>query len=126
VTWLPRVTALHPTLGDIAAIAVGLTVVVRLLRRLGDRLVRVLLSPLQRLSFFSAARVDLAAANLNAAFTTARTPRPAAIVLALSVVSWVLLGVSFWLVMPAFDLELPFGAGLLVAIIVSALLQHSF
>ena len=116
VPWLPRVTWLPQALWFLGTLAIVLVGVVIVLRRFGDRPARLLLTPLQKLSFVSAARLDLAAANLTAAFTTARAPRPAALALALSIASWLLFALSFWLVMPAFDLGLPFGAGLLVAI----------
>ena len=116
VPWLPRVSWLPQALTLLAILVVALTVTFFLVHRLGDRPARLLLSPLKRLSSLSPARVDLAAANLTAAVATARAPRPAAIALTLTVVSWALLGLSFWLAMPAFDLGLPLGAGLLVAI----------
>jgi uncharacterized protein (TIRG00374 family) len=116
VPWLPRVSWLPQALTLLAILVVALTVVFLLLHRLGDRPARLLLSPLKRLSSLSPSRVDLAAANLTAAVATARAPRPAAVALTLTVASWGLLGLSFWLAMPAFDLGLPVGAGLLVAI----------
>jgi glycosyltransferase 2 family protein len=116
VPWLPRVTWLPQTLSFLAALVIVIAGVVIVLRRLGDRPARLLLSPLQKFSLVSAPRLDLAATNLTAAFTTARTPRPAALGLAVGLASWLLFGFSFWLVMRAFDLGLPFGAGLLVAI----------
>jgi uncharacterized protein (TIRG00374 family) len=116
VPGLPRVSWLPQALTLLAILVVALTVVFLLVHRLGDRPARLLLSPLKRLSSLSPSRVDLAATNLTAAVATARSPRPAAIALGLTVVSWGLLGLSFWLAMPAFDLGLPVGAGLLVAI----------
>lgn len=116
VPWLPPISWLPEALALLAVLVVALIAGALALRRFGDRPARFLLSPLTRLSRLSPARIDLAATNLTAAFTTARTLRPAAISLGLTALSWVLLGFSFWLVMPAFDLGLPFGAGLLVAL----------
>jgi len=115
VPWLPPVSWLPEALTLLAILVALLVTGVLALRRFGDKPARLLLSPLTRLSRLPPARVDLAASNLTAAFTTARTPRLAAISLFLTALSWVLLGFSFWLVMPAFDLGLPFGAGLLAA-----------
>jgi uncharacterized protein (TIRG00374 family) len=116
VPWLPRVSWLPQALTLLAVLVVVLTVASVLVHRHGDRPARLLLSPLKRLSSLSPARIDLAAANLTAALATARAPRSAAIALALTTVSWALLGFSFWLAVPALDLGLPLGAGLLVAI----------
>jgi uncharacterized protein (TIRG00374 family) len=116
VPWLPRVSWLPQALTLLAVLVVVLTVASVLVHRHGDRPARLLLSPLKRLSSLSPARIDLAAANLTAALATARAPRAAAIALALTTVSWALLGFSFWLAVPALDLGLPLGAGLLVAI----------
>jgi len=116
VPWLPDISWLPEALPLLALLVVALAVVALALHRFGDRPARLLLWPLRRFSPLSPARVDLAASNLTSAFTTARSPRSAAIASILTVLSWLLVGCSFWLAMPAFDLGLPLGASFLVAI----------
>ena len=74
VTWLPQTLSF---LGRSSSSSPESPIVLRTARR---RPVRSLLAPLQKLAASSTApRLDLAATNLTAAFTTARTPRPAAL-----------------------------------------------
>jgi glycosyltransferase 2 family protein len=60
--------------------------------------------------------VDRLASNAVSGLATLGRPRQALAALAWTFMSWLVLGLSFWLLMFGFDLKLPFVAGLLVVI----------
>jgi hypothetical protein len=118
VPWLPKVTWLRAA--EILAVAVTVAIVVSalLLWRFGDRPLRFLLRPLTRLPFLSPERVERAASSFVRGTAAFRHPYLAVVALVLTAGSWLLLGASAWVLFRAFDLDLSFGAGLLVMIAV--------
>lgn len=109
VPWLPDVTWLRPAAWLAAALAALLLVAIVVLARWGDRPLRRALRPF-------GARAEAAGGNLGVGLAALRDARVAAEALALTAISWVVLGLSFWLVMRAFDLGLSPIAGMLVLI----------
>jgi glycosyltransferase 2 family protein len=98
----------------------GLVVVIYLLVRYDDRAVRWLLSPLRRLpGEHTGARVETAVVNATRGLVALREPRVALRAMALTIASWVMLGISFWLLTNAFDLQLPLVAGMLVVVAIN-------
>jgi uncharacterized protein (TIRG00374 family) len=112
ISWL-RAAALF----GIAAVTV-LVVIIYVLVRYDDRAVRWLLSPLHRLP---AAREHVEPAVLNATrgLVALREPRVALRGMALTIASWVVLAFSFWILMAAFNLDLPVVAGMLVVVAIN-------
>jgi uncharacterized protein (TIRG00374 family) len=116
VPWLPDVTWIRAagTLAIVLTLAVTAAVVI--LRLYGERAVRVLLAPFMRLPFLSAGRVEAAVRNLTQGAITLRSFRLGALTFTLTVVSWILFGLSFWLLTLGFGFGLPALAGLLIVI----------
>jgi glycosyltransferase 2 family protein len=114
--WLPDVSWLKAAVILASVLAAGLVAAALVLARYGSRPLAAILSPLARLPFVRAARVEWAAVNLTEGLAGLRSVRLGAISFALTLVSWLVLAFSFWLVMRGFGLELSIGAGLLVAI----------
>ena len=110
VTWLRRAALLA-----VVVIAVTLVAFVVLVRY-GERPVRFVLRPLVLLRGVSSERLDAAAASVVRGFGGFHRPHLAAPAFAVTVGSWLLLAASFWLLMIGFDLEVGFGAGLLVVV----------
>jgi glycosyltransferase 2 family protein len=82
----------------------------------GERPVSFVLRPLARLPRISEERVDAAAVNLVQGLAALHGPRLALPAFLVTVVSWLVLAVSFWCVLIAFDLGLGYGAALLAVI----------
>lgn len=116
--WLPHVTWVHAAAG----LAIGLTAitvaVVVLLAIFGDRPVRWVLRPLARLPFLSLERTERAAASFVRGAASLRDPKLAAIAFVLTAVSWILLGLSTWVLMIGFHFGLSPLAGGLVTVAV--------
>jgi len=110
VSWLRRAAYLG------IALALGVAGVVAALLLWGERPVRWALRPLARLPGFSAGRAERAAANLVQGLAAFHRPGQALAAFALTVASWLVLAVSYWLVIVGFDLGPGFGAGLLVVV----------
>lgn len=119
VPWLPHVTWLRPAAVLGIALAAVLVAAWLALARYGDRPLRAALRPLTRLRFVSVARVDAAGTKLGDGLAALRRPELAAAGIALTLLSWVLLGVSAWLAMLGFHLGLSLAAGMLVTIAVN-------
>ena len=114
--WLPDVSWVRTAAVLAIAVASALGAFVLVFVLYGERPLRFLLRPLGRLSFLSERRVELAAVNLAQGLAGLRRAHLGAASFALTVASWILLAVSFWLVTFCFDLELSLGAGLLVLV----------
>ncbi len=110
VTWLRRAALLAVILTAL------LLAVILVLAVYGERPARLALRPLARIPGVSLGRIDRAAANLVQGLAALRRPGLAAPAFLLTVVSWLVLALSFWIVTLAFDLELGFGAGLLALV----------
>jgi uncharacterized protein (TIRG00374 family) len=100
------------------AVVTVLVTIIYLLVRYDDRAVRWLLSPLHRLP---AARehVEPAVINATRGLVALREPRVALRGMALTILSWLVLALSFWILMAAFDLHLPVVAGMLVVVAIN-------
>ena len=110
VDWLPRALAIG---GGVSA---GLVAVLLAMAFYGDRPARLLLRPLSLLPGISGERTDSAAANLVYGFSFLRRPGSAAAAVALTLASWLLIAVSFWLCLVGFEFGIGFEAGLLVVV----------
>jgi glycosyltransferase 2 family protein len=112
--WLPEVTWIRAagTLGIVLTLVVVAAIVV--LRVYGERAVRVVLIPFALLPFLSSARVEAAVRNLTQGVIALRSTRLGLLAFSLTLLSWIVLGMSFWLLMLGFDFGLSPMAGLLV------------
>ena len=110
VTWLRRAALVAAI---IVALLLALTIVLALF---GDRPIRFLLRPLSRLPRLSTARTEQAGANLTVGFAALRNVKLTVVAFAFTTLSWLALAVSAWALFFAFDLDLGFGAGLLVVV----------
>jgi uncharacterized protein (TIRG00374 family) len=98
----------------------GLVVIVFLLVRYDDRAVRWLLSPLRRLpGEHTGARVEAGVVNATRGLLALRDPRVGLRGMALTLGSWLVLSVSFWILTNAFDLDLPLVAGTVVVVAIN-------
>jgi uncharacterized protein (TIRG00374 family) len=116
---LPSVSWLQSAVAVAVGLAASLVVVAWVLARWGDRPLRVALRPLVRLRLVGGGRAERAAANFARGLAGLREWRLLAAGLVLTTLSWVLLGLSMWCVLIAFDLGLSPVAGLFVAIAVN-------
>jgi glycosyltransferase 2 family protein len=114
--WFPTVSWLRAAAILAAALAFGLVVAVALLLRFGERPLVVLARPLILLPFMSEDRLAYAATNLARGLAGIRDRRIALTAFWWTLLSWILIGLSDWVLMLGFDFNVPFGAGLLVAI----------
>jgi uncharacterized protein (TIRG00374 family) len=114
--WFPEVTWIRAAgiLG--IALTLALIAAVVVLRVFGERPVRFVLRPLARLPFLFPERVEAAARNLMQGFIALRSPRLGLVGFLWTLLSWLVLAVSFWFVVLGFDLGLSPAAGLLVVI----------
>jgi uncharacterized protein (TIRG00374 family) len=112
VSWL-RTGALF---GAVALVA--LAALVYVLVRYDERAVRWLLSPLRRLPGVPD-RIEHAVVNATRGLTAIRDPRVALRGMAITLASWIGLGVSYWILMFSFSLELPIVAGILVTVAIN-------
>jgi len=124
VPWLPEVTWLRAAAGFGAAILLVVLLAAAALVRWGDRAVHRALRPFGRLPFVPSAQLEEIGTNLARGLAGLRNSRLAAWAFVLTVVSWVVLGLSAWLVFVAFDLGLSPAAGIftLIALGLSAVL----
>lgn len=116
VPWLPPVSWLGAAAVLAVVLATCLAAAIALLARYGERPLRFVLRPLAWLPFVPAERFDAAVRNLVRGLSGLRRPGLALEALLWTSLSWLVLGVSWWLLMLGFDLELPLLAGLLVVI----------
>ena len=114
--FLPEVTWLRAAVVFAAGVAAALVAVVVVLAAFGDRPVRFLLRPLARLPGNTTDRVGIAASNVLHGLAAFLRPGVALRAMALTVVSWVVLAVSYWFLMQGFDLDLGFEAALLAVV----------
>jgi uncharacterized protein (TIRG00374 family) len=114
VRWL-RTAALF---GAVALAA--LAALVYVLVRYDERAVRWLLSPLRRLPGASVAdRIEHAIGNATRGLTAIRNPRVALRGMAITLTSWIGLGLSYWILTFSFSLDVPFVAGVLVTVAIN-------
>jgi uncharacterized membrane protein YbhN (UPF0104 family) len=124
VPWLPEVTWLRAAAGFAAAVLLVVLLAAAALVHWGDRAVHAALRPFGRLPFVPSAQLEEIGTNLARGLAGLRHGRLAAWAFVLTVVSWVVLGLSGWLVFVAFDLGLSPAAGIftLIALGLSAVL----
>jgi uncharacterized membrane protein YbhN (UPF0104 family) len=113
--WLPHVSWVRGATVLAVGLSIALAVAVLALARYGVRPVRFFLLPLARLPFVSVARVESGADSLVRGVAALRDARMGVATFSLTVASWLVFSVSFWLVLIGFDRELPLSAGVLVA-----------
>lgn len=114
--WLPPVSWLQAA-GLIAlALVVFLALLAVAVLRFGDRAVHVLLRPLRSLPFVPAEALERAPHHFVLGLAGLLRPRVALVSFAWTTLSWVVLGIGFWLVMEAGALALSPLAGVLVVI----------
>jgi len=118
--WLPEISWLR------AAAIFGLIVVLAVsglvfaLVRYDAQAIHWLLSPLRRIRREGfATRVEAAAISATRGLLGMRDARVAFQALGLTVLSWIVLGTSCWILMQGFSLGLPFAAGLLVTVTIN-------
>jgi uncharacterized protein (TIRG00374 family) len=118
--WLPPISWLRAAaiFGVVVVAVVGALVFV--LVRYDERAIHWLLSPLRRVRRDGfAARVEAAAVNATRGLVAIRDVRIALQSMVLTIASWVVLSLSYWILMQAFSLHLPFVSGLLVTITIN-------
>jgi uncharacterized protein (TIRG00374 family) len=118
--WLPALSWVRAAAILAIVVVIALAVLVFVLVRWEDRAIHWLLSPLRRIRRDGfAERVELAAINATRGLVAIRDPRVALVGLTLTVLSWVVLSFSYWILMHGFSLHLPFSAGLLVTVTIN-------
>lgn len=118
--WLPEISWLRNAAILGAIVTVVLAVLIVLVVRYEARAVHWLLTPLRRIRRPGfAARVETAAINATRGLAALRNPVIAARGFALTVASWVVLAVSYWILMDAFHLDLPLDAAILVTVAIN-------
>jgi uncharacterized protein (TIRG00374 family) len=115
---LPEISWLRAAALFGLAVVTVLVAVIVVLVRYDDRAVRWLLSPLHRLPV-AREHVEPAVINATRGLVALREPRVALRGMALTLASWVMLALSFWILMAGFDLGLPVVAGMLVVIAIN-------
>jgi uncharacterized protein (TIRG00374 family) len=116
--WLPEVTWLRTAAALAVVLCAGLVVGVAVAKRYGHRPLRFALWPLARVSAMSVERLERATLNMARGLVAMSRPRVALVAFAWTTLSWLVMALSFWLVMIALGLHLPPVAGLFVVIAV--------
>jgi uncharacterized protein (TIRG00374 family) len=114
--FLPEVGWLNAALAFGAVLGLGLVAGAVLVRRYGRRGARVLLRPVRLLPRVTDERVDSLAASLVAGAAAIRSTRTAAAAIAVTALSWILLGVSGWFLLRGMRIDEGFSAALLVLV----------
>jgi len=114
--WLPHVSWFRAAVALAIAMTGGVTAVIVALAVWGDRPLRGCLRLAGRLPFVSVSQVESVVASLVDGLAALRRPRLAVPAFALSVLAWIVGGISSWFVMLEFDLGLSPVAGMLVQI----------
>jgi uncharacterized protein (TIRG00374 family) len=119
VPWLPAVSWLEPAAIVAFACLAAAIVLAIFAKHVSDRPTPTALRLLSRLPGFREETVDRLATNTVHGLAALGRPRQAVAALAWTFLSWLVLGLSFWLLMLAFDLGLSPVAGLFVVIATS-------
>jgi uncharacterized protein (TIRG00374 family) len=118
--WLPEISWLRAAAVFGAVVVTVLLALVVVIVRYDERAVHWLLSPLRRVKRAGVAeRLEAAAVNATRGLVALRDPRIALRGMALTIASWVTLGVSYWILTLGFHLDLPLVAGLLVTVAIN-------
>lgn len=116
--WLPDLGWLRAAAILAAILALGVCVLVIVVARYGERPFTAVLRHAARLPGLRRTSIADAGQSVLAGLAGIRSPRVALVALAWTLLSWVVLGASYWLVMYSFAFELSLGAGVLVVIAV--------
>jgi glycosyltransferase 2 family protein len=114
--WLPRPTWLHAAALLALCVPVVALALSWVLARFGSRPIRFVVSPLARLPFISRERIEYGAESMVRGCAALRNARLATASFALTIASWLAYSASFWLVAVGFNANLPFSAGILLAV----------
>ncbi len=118
--WLPEISWLKAAAIFGAVVVAALVVLVVVIVRYDERAVHWLLSPLRRIRRAGVAeRLQAATVNATRGLVALRSPRIALRGMVLTIASWVILGVSYWILTKAFSLDLPLVAGMLVTVAIN-------
>ena len=118
--WLPEISWLRAAAIFGAFVLAGLLILVFVVVRYEERAVHWLLSPLRRIRREGLAeRLEAAAVNATRGLVGLRSPRIALRGMALTIASWITLGVSYWILTHAFALDVPLAAGMLVTVAIN-------
>jgi glycosyltransferase 2 family protein len=116
--WLPALSWARAAALVCLGLLVGTVVAAGVLHRFHAPLLTTLGRLLRSLPYVGAVRAEHAAANLMRGMRRLASPGAVAAALSLTLLSWLVLGLSFWLVLLAFDPGLSPLAGMLVVIAV--------
>jgi uncharacterized protein (TIRG00374 family) len=118
--WLPEISWLRNAAIFGGVVTVALTVLIVVIVRYDARAVHWLLSPLRRIKRDGVAEhVEVAAINATRGLVALRRPAVAVRGVALTIASWVVLAISYWILMSAFALHLPLAAAILVTVAIN-------
>jgi uncharacterized protein (TIRG00374 family) len=118
--WLPEISWLRAAAIFGAVVVAALLVLVVVIVRYDERAVHWLLSPLRRVRRAGVAeRLEAATVNATRGLVALRSPRIALRGMALTIASWLTLGVSYWILTKAFSLDLPLVVGMLVTVAIN-------
>jgi uncharacterized protein (TIRG00374 family) len=118
--WLPEISWLKAAAIFGAVVVAALVVLAVVIVRYDERAVHWLLSPLRRIRRAGVAeRLEAATVNATRGLVALRSPRIALRGMVLTIASWVMLGVSYWILTKAFSLDLPLVAGMLVTVAIN-------
>jgi len=114
--WLPHVSWLRAAGIFALALALALALIAALVVHFGDRAIQILLRPLTWLPFMPRDALNHAPAHFVRGLVGLVSFRVAVISFAWTTLSWIVLGVGYWLVLEASGLDLSPLAGILVMI----------
>ena len=118
--WLPEISWLRKAAIFAAVVVVVVVVLIAVIVKYDERAVHWLLTPLRKVKRPGfAARVEQAAVDATRGLVALRDPRIALRGFVLTVVSWVVLAVSYWILMSAFALDLPLTSAILVTVAIN-------
>jgi uncharacterized protein (TIRG00374 family) len=116
--WLPRITWLR-AVGVLAGIiGVGIVVAIVVLAVFGERAVRLGLRPLSQFGVSDARLVEISE-SVGHGLAALRDVRVAAAGFALTTISWLVAAASAWVLMEAFNLDVPISAAVVVVVAVN-------
>ena len=114
--WLPDLSWLQAAVAISAVLLGALVVTALLVLRFGEGVVRVLAKPLAWLPFIPKEALERAPTHFVRGLAGLVTPRIALVSFGWTTLSWIVLGVGFWVVLRASDIHLSPLAGVLVVI----------